>query len=212
MDLLIAALVALVLSVLNFVPTLGFDAIRNVVLVTVAIYLVVRAFGVSRQAPAKEVPAPVAPPVAEKPAPAPVEAPKPVRPEVIQTGEALVLLSLLQEKGRFLDFISEDITSFKDAQVAAASRVVHQGCAAVLRECLSLAPAHAGKEGDKITIAGSADPHAYRLLGKVAGEPPYNGVVVHRGWKTSKLSLPRSTRPVDPNGENVIAPVEVEIR
>jgi hypothetical protein len=36
--------------------------------------------------------------------------------------------------------------------------------------------------------------------------------VVHRGWKTSKLALPRFTRPVDPTGANVVTPMEVEIR
>ena len=213
MGMLFAALAALVLSVLNFVPSLGGESIRHALLVLIAISWVIRAFALSRQktavVPEAPASAPAPAPVAE---PAPVEPPKPIRPEIVQTGEALVLLSLLQEKGRFLDFISEDITTFKDAQVAAASRVVHQGCAAVLRECLSLAPAHAGKEGDKISIEGSADPHSYRLLGKAAGEPPYHGVVVHRGWKTSKLSLPRSTRTIDPEGENIIAPVEVEIR
>ena len=50
------------------------------------------------------------------------------------------------------------------------------------------------------------------LLGKVHGEPPYGGVVVHRGWKTNKIALPRFTRPVDPAGQNIITPVEVEVR
>ena len=106
----------------------------------------------------------------------------------------------------------EDITAFNDAQVAAASRVVHQGCSAVLNEFLAISPTHAGKEGDRITIDKSADRNQYRLIGKVHGEPPYSGVVVHRGWKTRKLALPRFTRRVDPTGENIIAPVEVEVR
>ena len=206
MGMLIAALGALVLSVLNFVPGIGFDTLRHVLLAALALYWVLRSYTLSQKKP---LPAPE--PASSQP-PVPVEAPKPPRPELAPPGEALILLSLLQEKGRFLDFVSEDITSFKDAQVAAASRVVHEGCAAVLRECLSLAPVHVGKEGDKITIEGAADPHTYRLLGKAAGNPPYRGVVVHPGWKTTKLSLPRSTRPVDPDGENVLAPVEVEIR
>jgi hypothetical protein len=106
----------------------------------------------------------------------------------------------------------EDITAFNDAQVAAASRVVHQGCSAVIKECLALSPTHEGKEGDRITLDKSSDPHRYRLLGKVAQEPPYSGVVVHRGWKTTKLALPRFTRPIDPSGSNVITPMEVEVR
>ena len=104
-------------------------------------------------------------------------------------------MPLLQEKGRFLDYLMEDITAFDDARVAAASRVVHQGCAAVVKECLALSPAHPGKEGERITIEKYADPNQYRLLGKVHGEPPYGGVVVHRGWKTNKIALPRFTVP-----------------
>jgi hypothetical protein len=143
-------------------------------------------------------------PTAERPPVAPAEAP--------QTGEALMLLSLLQEKGRFVDYLMEDITGYNDAQVAGASRVVHQGCSAVLKEYLAISPAHAGNEGDRITVDKSADRNQYRLIGKVHGEPPYSGVVIHRGWKTSKLALPRFMRRVDPAGENVIAPVEVEVR
>jgi hypothetical protein len=37
-------------------------------------------------------------------------------------------------------------------------------------------------------------------------------VVVHRGWKTTRLALPRHTRPIDPSGENIVAPIDVEVR
>jgi hypothetical protein len=126
--------------------------------------------------------------------------------------DALILLSLLQDRGRFLDFVAEDISAYGDAQVATASRVVHQGCKAVIDECLALAPAHAGAEGDRITVDPAADPNRYRLQGKLAQQPPYSGVVVHRGWKTTRLALPRHTRPIDAAGENIVAPIDVEVR
>jgi hypothetical protein len=141
--------------------------------------------------------------------PAPTAAPGPIP---AAGGDALILLSLLQERGRFLDFVAEDISAYSDAQVAAASRVVHQGCKAVITECLALAPAHPGAEGDRITVDPAADPNRYRLQGKLAQQPPYSGVVVHRGWKTTRLALPRHTRPIDPAGENIVAPVDVEVR
>jgi CelD/BcsL family acetyltransferase involved in cellulose biosynthesis len=140
---------------------------------------------------------------------APTAAPGPIP---AAGGDALILLSLLQERGRFLDFVAEDISAYSDAQVAAASRVVHQGCKAVINECLALAPAHPGAEGDRITVDPAADPNRYRLQGKLAQQPPYSGVVVHRGWKTTRLALPRHTRPIDPAGENIVAPVDVEVR
>lgn len=205
----IAALVACVLSALNFLPadTLPAEAIPyvNGAVVLLSLFIAWQGFAASRAQPPAEAPAVAA-------APPPPPAPKPARVEPTQTGEALILLSLLQEKGRFLDYVMEDITAFNDAQVAAASRVVHQGCSAVIRECLALAPTHEGKEGDRVTLDRSSDPNRYRLLGKVQQEPPYTGVVVHRGWKTTKLALPRFTRPVDPTGPNIITPMEVEVR
>lgn len=208
MTVLIAALAACLLSALSFLPvdtlpaTSGPYLNGGVILLTLFIAWQSLATSRGRQAPP-------APAVEPQPRPEPA---KPVKAEPTQTGEALILLSLLQEKGRFLDYVTEDITAFNDAQVAAASRVVHQGCAAVIKECLALSPTHEGKEGDRITLDKSTDPNRYRLLGKVPQEPPYTGVVVHRGWKTSKLALPRFTRPVDPTGPNVIAPMEVEVR
>jgi Domain of unknown function (DUF2760) len=209
MGILIAALGALLLSALHFLP-IASDALpanfwqyRDVAVMILAAFIAVQSL-IGRRDRKN-----VAMPAAEPPRPEP---PKPARAEPSQTGEALILLSLLQEKGRFLDYLMEDITTFNDAQVAAASRVVHQGCAAVIKECLALSTVHSGKEGERVTIEKSADPHQYRLLGKVHGEPPYGGVVVHRGWKTTKIALPRFTRPVDPAGQNIITPVEVEVR
>jgi hypothetical protein len=204
----IAALAACLLSALNFLPAdtlpAGFGLYLNGAVVLLTLFIAWQGFATSRARQEAPTPAVQAPP--------PVVTPKPPKPEPTQTGEALILLSLLQEKGRFLDYVMEDITAFNDAQVAAASRVVHQGCSAVIKECLALSPTHEGKEGDRITLDKSSDPNRYRLLGKVRQEPPYTGVVVHRGWKTSKLALPRFTRPVDPTGPNVITPMEVEIR
>ncbi|MFO1205160.1 MAG: DUF2760 domain-containing protein [Burkholderiales bacterium] len=206
----IAALAACVLSAVNFLPadTLPAAAVPylNAAVVLLTLFIAWQGLAARRAKPQPQAPAVQAAP------PPPPAAPKPARVEPTQTGEALILLSMLQEKGRFLDFVTEDITAFGDAQVAAASRVVHQGCSAVIKECLALAPTHDGKEGDRVTLDKSSDPNRYRLLGKVQQEPPYTGVVVHRGWKTTKLALPRFTRPVDPTGPNIITPMEVEVR
>jgi hypothetical protein len=224
MGIAIAALGALLLSALslflNADPSAAarFALIRDGGVILLSLYIAARSLlalrAGSQPAPAHPA-APVVPATPVVPAAPPTLPAEPAKSRVQpppQTGEALILLSLLQEKGRFLDYLMEDVSTFSDAQVAAASRVVHQGCAAVIRECLALAPAHGGKEGERITIDAAADPQQYRLIGKVAGAPPFSGVVVHRGWKTSKLALPRHMRPIDPNGQNVITPVEVEVR
>jgi len=214
----VAALCAALLSLLGFLPRevvpAGLDTARSGALVVLTIFLAWQAYVLLRQR--------VSPPSATaETAPAPAAAPRPVAAAVPAAapgaasgagGDALILLSLLQERGRFLDFVAEDIRAYGDAQVAAASRVVHQGCKAVIDECLALAPAHAGAEGDRITVDPAADPNRYRLQGKLAQQPPYSGVVVHRGWKTTRLTLPRHTRPIDPAGENIVAPIDVEVR
>lgn len=214
MGTLIAAFAVFVLSALDHLPlppgTLPaeFAPYRDFVFMALALYILVetmiRRRG-RRRSTSAATPPPKTEPRVEVKAPPPPEEPS-------HAGEALVLLSLLQEKGRFLDFLMEDITAYQDAQVAAASRVVHQGCAAVIRECLDVAPVHPGKEGDRITVNEASDPNRYRLVGKVLGDPPYSGVVVHRGWRTSKLALPRFTRAVDTAGPNTISPMEVEVR
>ena len=210
----VAALCAALLSLLGFLPRdvvpAGLDTARSGALVVLTIFLAWQAYVLLRQR--------VSPPSATaQTAPAPAATPRPVAAAAPGTasgagGDALILLSLLQERGRFLDFVAEDISAYGDAQVAAASRVVHQGCKAVIDECLALAPAHAGAEGDRITVDPAADPNRYRLQGKLAQQPPYSGVVVHRGWKTTRLTLPRHTRPIDPAGENIVAPIDVEVR
>jgi hypothetical protein len=214
MGTLLAALAAFVLSALYLLPLpaewlpAGFAPYRDFVFMALALYLVVDALLRRRRdaddAPPMTAPAPAAPP---RPSPQAVAA----QEEAAQAGGALVLLSQLQEKGRFVDFLMEDITAFPDTQVAAATRVVHQGCAAVIREYFEIAPLHAGKEGERITV-DAADPGRYRLSGKVTGNGPYAGVVVHRGWRTARLALPRFTRPIDGASPNIITPIEVDVR
>jgi hypothetical protein len=209
MRVLIAAIAALILSVIPFLaPGALPGAYRDVGLILLSLYLAVEGLlklksGDGAPPRPAQQPQPVATPAAV-PAPTPKEEPS-------QPGEGLVFLSLLQEKGRLLDFLMEDITAYKDDQVAAASRVVHQGCSGIIKQYFDVSPVHAGNEGDKITIDKSSDPERYRLVGKVVGEPPFSGVVIHRGWKTSRVALPRLTRPAEASSRDVIVPAEVEV-
>lgn len=206
MAIVFAAVAAFVLSAAWLVPAVrdalpGVAAYRDVILALLSLFIVFAALRQARTSPAEPLPASEPPPPV-KPAPA----------EPAMASDGLVLLALLQEKGRFVDFLTEDITAYPDAQVAAASRVVHQGCSAVMKEYFAVEPVHGGKEGDKVTLDRSSDPGKYRLIGKLPPEPPFNGVVLHRGWKTAKISLPRVTRTTDAGGANIIAPAEVEVR
>ncbi len=129
--------------------------------------------------------------------------------------EIVHLLTLFQAKGRMLDFLMDDITPYTDDQIGRAARVVHQGCKAVLNEYFSIAPVHAGKEGDEISIDVNSPAELYRLVGRVSGTPPYHGRVLHQGWKTVKVSLPRVSKPDSSKPESselIISPSEIEIR
>ena len=124
---------------------------------------------------------------------------------------ALMLLSLLQEKGRFLDFVMEDIAAHTDEQVSAATRVVHQGCAEVVREAFNPRPVCRKARSETVTLEKGFSAEDYRLVGNIRGEPPYQGILLHRGWRAQKVKLPRRTRPPEEPQSPVIVPAEVEM-
>jgi len=146
-------------------------------------------------------------------APAPVESPPPMAETQAEPGHAELLqfLSQLQEKGRFVDFVMDDVTSYTDAQVGAAARVVHQGCQSVLRDSLSVAPVADQAENSAVTLEPGYPVSQYRLVGKVQGAPPYTGQLIHRGWQVTAFKLPKLAlekgAPLPP-----VAPAQVELK
>jgi hypothetical protein len=133
-------------------------------------------------------PAPAPVPVVVAPAPAPVQAPK--------HDAALQLLSLLQREARLIDFTQEDLSSYSDADVGGAARVVHEGCCKVLREHFSITPVRPEAEGSRITLAS------------VVGSAPFSGSLSHRGWRATDVRLPTLA---DSHDATVLAQAEVEL-
>jgi len=121
---------------------------------------------------------------------------------------ALQLLAVLQQEGRFVDFVEEDLTSYSDEQIGAAVRSIHDGCRSALRERLELHPILAAAEGATVTVEPGFDPAAVRVTGNVRGEPPYRGVVRHPGWRSDGVKLPEWTGDGD---ATILAPAEVEV-
>jgi hypothetical protein len=120
---------------------------------------------------------------------------------------ALQLLGLLQREGRLVDFVQQDITSFADAEVGAAARVVHEGCRRALRAHGSLSSVRSEAEGSQITVDG-AEAASVKLTGNVSGSAPYRGVLRHRGWRIEDFKLPEL---VGARDLAVVAPAEVEL-
>lgn len=143
--------------------------------------------------------------VASTPAPAPlvVTAPPPPPPETA----ALHLLGTLQEEGRLIDFLLEDVAQYSDEQIGAAVRGIHAPCRTALRNCLTIEPVMPGGEGDAVTVAAGFDPSSVRLVGNVHGPAPYSGSLRHSGWRVTAVRIP------SPSGRDprVLAPAEVEL-
>jgi hypothetical protein len=141
-------------------------------------------------------------------APAPAAAPPPALvPPPPADESALRLLALLQEEGRLVDFLEEDLSGYPDDQIGAAVRGIHEGCRKALRERLQIEPVLRGAEGETVTVDAGFDPAAIRLTGNVTGTPPFRGVLRHAGWRVARATL-AERRGHDPH---VLAPAEVEI-
>ena len=129
-------------------------------------------------------------------------------PENTAEAEIVAFFALLQEKGRLVDFLMEDLASYEDAEIGAAARVVHEGCKQVLQEHFKIHPISVAEEGSQITVPAGFAADEYRLVGKLSGDPPFTGKLVHKGWKTDIVKLPRL---VDARRLPAIAPAEVEL-
>jgi Domain of unknown function (DUF2760) len=145
----------------------------------------------------------------------PVPAPVPVASQPRSEGanqveaEVVAFLALLQEKGRLIDFLMDNITSYDDTQVGAAARVIHQGCRQVLLENFKITAISEAEEGSLVTVPAGYAEEQYRIVGKISGEPPFTGTLIHKGWKTEFVKLPRLAETLR---LPAIAPAEVELR
>lgn len=120
----------------------------------------------------------------------------------------LHLFSVLQREGRLMDFFAEDLSSFEDDQIGAAVRNIHENCKKTVDKYLSPEAVFDAAEGDEVSVPEGFDASAVKLIGNVAGQPPFKGILRHKGWKASKTNLPELSTKQD---SKIIAPAEVEI-
>ena len=131
----------------------------------------------------------------------------PTRPSATS---AIQLLSILQRKGRLLDFLQEDLQQYDDAQIGAAVRNVHEGCNEALAEYVRIEPILDEPEGSEVTVQPGFDTREIRLTGNVTGDPPFRGALQHRGWRIKDVDLPARMQTDDQN--RVLAAAEVEVQ
>ena len=119
------------------------------------------------------------------------------------------LLAVLQREGRLMDFFQEDLTRYEDAQIGAAVRSVHENCSQTVKRYLRPKPVMRQREGETVEIDAGFDRQAIKLVGNVGSQPPFTGIVRHRGWQLGTISLPELSEADSPT---LIAPAEIEIQ
>ncbi len=165
-------------------------------------WTIARLWGLRR----REAPAtPAETPQVEPPAPA-----KPPPPKPPARSEAITLLAALQREARFVDFVQESLAGYSDAQIGAAARDVHRDCAAVLKRMFALRPAVTDEEGKEVDVPTGFDAGRWRLTGKVTGQPPFHGRLVHPGWEATVCELPTWSGSAE--AARIVVPAEVELK
>jgi hypothetical protein len=147
-----------------------------------------------------------APPRATAPAPKTAQPPKP--PEFQPADGALQLLGMLQREGRILDFFMEDIEPYSDEQVGGAAREVQAKTREFLTRHFAPAPVIDAVEGTSVNGA-ELDAARVKYIGNVpATGKPTGGLLRHRGWRATAISLPQLNTRQD---LAVLAPAEIEV-
>jgi hypothetical protein len=119
------------------------------------------------------------------------------------------LFAVLQRQGRLMDFLQEDLSRYEDHQIGAAVRSIHENCRKTVDRYLSPEPVMNQAEGERVQIEAGFDQHAVKLVGNVVGQPPFTGILRHRGWQLHTIQLPELS---DTENPKIIAPAEVEIQ
>jgi hypothetical protein len=136
----------------------------------------------------------------------PGPSPPPSRPA---RSEAITLLATLQRESRLVDLVMQPLSGFSDDQIGAAARNVLGDCRAVIDRCFGLQPLAAGPEGSSCTVPAGYDPACFKLTGRIEGGGPFQGQIVHHGWRATITNLPAWTGSKE--AALVIAPAEVEV-
>jgi len=121
---------------------------------------------------------------------------------------AVQMLALLQRDGRLIDFLTEDVSPYPDAQLGAAVRSVHESTRKVLEQYVKLEPIISSDEDRPVTLQPGFDPGSIKVIGNTTGKPPLQGLLRHRGWRATQVNLPSLPEGA---GRSVVAPAEVEI-
>ncbi len=150
---------------------------------------------------------PAAPIAAPGQKPVPSAPPRAAEPVKRSRSEAITLLAALQREARFVDLVQEPLNQYTDEQIGAAARDVLRDCRQVLARMFALEPVVVAEENSEVETPGQLSSQRWRISGKVAGEPPFRGRLVHHGWEAKQCELPLWSG--DSDDARVIAPAEI---
>ena len=102
---------------------------------------------------------------------------------------------------------AEDLSLYEDAQIGAAVRTIQEDCKKTINKYLAPKAVVDQPEGEEVTIEADFDPSAIKLTGNVTGEPPFKGILRHKGWQATKSDLPELS---DSQDSKIISPAEVD--
>ena len=138
-----------------------------------------------------------------------VEESKEVKVKDEKNIDGVFLLSLFQKQGRLVDFLQQDITTFSNAEIGEAARVVHDGCAKILVDYFTMEAIRTEEEGVLVNVEADYNLSEITLTGNLRGSAPYRGELLHHGWKISDQHPPEQ---LDPKARFIVQPAEIEVR
>jgi len=130
------------------------------------------------------------------------------KPTETDAASAMQLLSIMQKEARVVDFFMQSVDGYSDAEVASAARVIHTGGQKVFKDYIQVEPVRSEQEETTVTVDAGFNPEEIRLVGRVSGQAPFRGVLIHKGWRVKKITLPQLLAAHD---VRVLAPAEVEL-
>ncbi len=155
----------------------------------------------ARREPAREI-------IRETIVQVPVETVREIVKRIPDTHGPAQLLALLQQDGRLIDFLYENIDLYDDERVGAVARAIHDKCRKTLFKYIALEPIRAEKEGEMVTLGSDYDASSIRVTGAGSAQVAMFGTLKHRGWRATKIELPPSLNGADPT---IVMPAEVEV-
>ena len=138
----------------------------------------------------------------------PVETVREIVKHIPDTHGPAKLLALLQQDGRLIDFLYENIDLYDDERVGAAARAIHDKCRKTLFKYIALEPIRTEKEGEMVTLGSDYDASTIRVTGSGSAQVAMFGTLKHRGWRAAKIELPPTLNGADPA---IVMPAEVEV-